>query len=135
MIIINKMSEDEVEVFYVSDDDEDVGEVIDVTEPFWLMMCQLQYIPFEEIRQTGIYRSVQQFIDVDYSFRIYVEEHDKYLEYQTIQDLMEGLLNYYQTYLPDIERTKILTSGLDIVRFHVELEAQIDDLAMQLSDL
>lgn len=126
---------EDFEVHYISDDDEDVGEVVDITEPFWDMMDQLRCIPFDEIRKTGIFRAVQSFITVDYSYQIYVCEHEKYLEYQTIQDLMEGVSNYYQTYLPDEPRTHTLTNGLDIIRFHVELEQQIDDLAMQLSDL
>lgn len=123
------------EVIYISDEDEDVGEVIDVTDSFWTMMVQLQTVPFEEIRKAGIYRAVQHFINMDYSYRIFVADHDKFLEYQTIQDLMDGVSNYYRVYLPDSPQTKIMLDGLEIIRFHVELEQQIDDMAMSLSNL
>lgn len=127
--------DDVLHLIYISDDDEDVGEVVDITVPFWTMVEHLQTIPFDIIRQAGIYRAVQHYINMDVSYQLYVSEHDKILEYQTIQDVMDGVTNYYKSYLPDLERTHMLESAMDIIRAHVELDQQIDDVAKLLNDL
>lgn len=122
-------------VIYISDDDEDVGDVLDVTDDFWSMMRQLSHTPFDEIKRTGIFTTVQKLINTEISYRIFVVQHDKYLEYQTIEKLLEGTECYYATYLPDSREWEMLSRGLEIIRFHIELERQIDDVAMQLSEL
>lgn len=131
----NNDDDDVLRLIYISDDDEDVGEVVDITVPFWTMVEHLQTVPFDIIRQAGIYRAVQHYINMDVSYQLYVSEHDKILEYQTIQDVMDGVTNYYKSYLPDSERTHMLESAMEIIRTHVELDQQIDDVAMQLSEL
>jgi hypothetical protein len=98
-------------------------------------MAQLENASEVDIQQIGITRLVAHFVNLDVSYRLFVPEHDKYLEYQTIQDLLDGVSSYYGTYLPENPLTAHLQSGVSIIRWHVEMEQQVQDLSMNLSEL
>lgn len=119
-------------VIYISDEDEDIGDVVDITSNFWGLVHAIHTTPFDEIREMGIYRAVTRFIDPELSYQVYVFEDEKYLEYKTIENVFDGVACYYRQYLPDTERGRLLSHAMEIIRLHVELDRQIDDVAMQL---
>lgn len=118
------------------DDQEDIGDVIDVTLPLWTMIEQVGcHLSFEQIHHMGMVQIIQQFLDTETSYRIYVAEHDKWLEYSEIHDLLRGLHNYYQFHLPGTDKTQCLERAFETISFHLQVEQQIQNVLMEFEML
>ena len=118
------------------EEDEDIGDVVDVTIPLWTMIEQVAcHLSFEQIRHLGMVQTIQQFLDTETCYRVYVAEHDKWLEYSNIHDLLRGLHNYYQFHLPDTDKTKCLDHAFATIAFHFRVEQQIQDVLMEFEML
>lgn len=118
------------------EDHEDIGDVVDVTVPLWTMIEQVAcHLSFDEIHSTGMVQTIQQFLDTETSYRVYVSEHDKILEYSNIHDLLRGLHNYYMYHLPETAKTKCLEAAMTTIAFHFQVEQQIQDVMMEFEML
>lgn len=127
---------DEYDTHDSHEDEEDIGDVIDVTIPLWTMIEQVAcHLSFEQIHGVGMVQVIQQFLDTETSYRIYVAEHDKVLEYSNMHDLLRGLHNYYQFHLPDTAKTRCLESAFTTISFHLQVEQQIQDVLMEFEML
>ena len=97
----------------------------DITSFFWDFVNSILTYEHQYLKETLMYKNILYCIDNQYSFSIKVD--NQLLEFEAIDDLFYGLLEYYQNRQME-QQVMILESVIEKMVFFVETEEKIDDM-------
>jgi hypothetical protein len=110
-------------------------DAIDITDAFWTLIYQTNQLTHDQLRETTPYNLVKYYIDMEVRYLFYIPEYDRMLEIDTIQELFDEVCRFYQTYLPNTEKTIELEKAMAIINSYIETEYELDDLLDRIEDL